>query len=71
MHCVGCWVDSSLVGMGLENLPPLGFNPWTVQPIASQYTNNAALTFCKLVSIYVTTNEKFSFGFLKKICNFM
>ena len=60
-----------LVWMGLENLPTLGFSPPTVQPVASQYTNNVTLTFCKVVSIYVTVYDKLCFGFLKKIYNDM
>jgi hypothetical protein len=64
-------VGSRLVWMGLENLPSLGFNLRAVQPIASQYTNDATLTFCKAVSIYLTTDDKFCFGFLKKIYNHM
>jgi len=33
------WVGLEPVRTCVENLPPPGFNPWTVQPLASHYTN--------------------------------
>ena len=39
-QCVGGWVGSGPVETGVENLaPPLGFDPWTVQPVVSRYTD--------------------------------
>ena len=32
------WASGS-VWTGAENLAPAGFDPWTVQPVASHYTN--------------------------------
>jgi hypothetical protein len=39
-HCVGCWVGprAGLDGCGKSRLPP-GFDPRTVQPVASRYTD--------------------------------
>jgi hypothetical protein len=39
-YCKGGWVapKAGLVVCG-KNSPPLGFDPWTVQPVASHYTN--------------------------------
>ena len=31
------------VWMGAENLTPLGLDPWTVQPVVSNYTNYTTL----------------------------
>jgi hypothetical protein len=33
---------SGPVWTGTENIAPQGFRPWTVQPVASHYTNYAA-----------------------------
>ena len=39
-HCTGGWVGTgvALDGFG-KSRPPLGFDPWTVQPVASRYTD--------------------------------
>ena len=39
-HCIGGWVGPrmSLDGCG-KSRPPPGFDPWTVQPIPSRYTD--------------------------------
>jgi len=39
-HCIGDWVGprAGLEGCGKPRPPP-GFNPRTVQPVASSYTN--------------------------------
>jgi len=41
-HCIGGWVGPStgLNGCG-KSRPPPGFDPWTVQPVASRYTDCA------------------------------
>jgi hypothetical protein len=41
-HCIGSWVDprAGLDGCGKSHLPP-GFDPWTVQPVASRYIDYA------------------------------
>jgi len=41
-HCTGGWVGprAGLDRCG-KSRPPTGFNPWTVQPIASHYTDYA------------------------------
>jgi hypothetical protein len=43
IHCIGDWVDpmAGLEGCG-KILPPKGFYPRTVQPVASRYTNCAS-----------------------------
>ena len=56
-HCVGVWVGPRA---GLEmygkSRPPLGFDPWTVQPVASLYTDGAtqALPIIRTLYIYVS-----------------
>ena len=42
-HCIGGWVGPRTVWMGTENLAPLEFDPQTIQPLASRYTNWAVL----------------------------
>jgi hypothetical protein len=39
-HCIGAWVDprAGLDGCG-KSRPPPGFDPRTVQPVASRYTD--------------------------------
>jgi hypothetical protein len=39
-HCIGGWVGprADLVGCG-KSRPPMGFDPRTVQPVASRYTD--------------------------------
>jgi len=43
-HCIGGWVGprADLDGCG-KSRPPPGFDPRTVQPVASRYTNNTIL----------------------------
>jgi len=43
-HCIGGWVrpKASLEGCGKSH-PPTGIRSWTVQPIASHYTDYAIL----------------------------
>ena len=38
-HCMGGWVDPGPIWTGAENLPPAEFDPRTVQPVASLYTD--------------------------------
>ena len=33
------WVAPGLVWMGAENLSQPGFDPWTLQPVVSRYTD--------------------------------
>jgi hypothetical protein len=40
-HCTGDWVSLGVGLDGTENLIPLGFDPQTVQPVTSHYTNYA------------------------------
>ena len=42
-HCIGGWVGlrAGLVGCGKMSFPPPGFDPRTVQSVASCYTDNA------------------------------
>jgi hypothetical protein len=41
-HCIGGWLEprAGLEGFG-KSRPPPGFDPPTVQPVASRYTNGA------------------------------
>jgi hypothetical protein len=43
--CIGDWVvpGDGLDGCGKTPPPPLGFDPWTVQPVTSRYTDCALL----------------------------
>jgi len=45
IHCTGGWVRlrAGLVGFGIISPPP-GFDPWTVQPVASLYNFGAILS---------------------------
>jgi hypothetical protein len=38
-HFIGGWVAPGPVWTGAENLAPPGFDPRTVQPVASRYTD--------------------------------
>ena len=38
-HCTGGGWAPGPVWMDEENLAPPGFDPWTVQPVASRYTD--------------------------------
>ena len=38
-HCIGGWVDPRAVLTGEENLEPQVFDPRTVQPVESRYTD--------------------------------
>ena len=40
-HCIGGWVDTRAGLVCAEKLAPLGFDPRTVQPVASLYTEYA------------------------------
>jgi hypothetical protein len=48
-HCIGGWVGPpGLVWTGAENLAPTpGFDRWTVQPVASRYTDWAIAAHLK------------------------
>jgi len=37
-HCTGGWVGPGHLHRCRKSCPPLGFNPQTVQPVASHYT---------------------------------
>ena len=39
-HCIGGWVGPVPAWMGVENLAPPGFDPWTTQPIVSRVTTS-------------------------------
>jgi len=47
-HCTGGWVSPRPVWSGAENLPPPGFDPRTVQPVASRYTDYVSEIVCCL-----------------------
>jgi hypothetical protein len=53
-HCTGIWVDSrvGLDGCG-KSRPPPGFDPLTVQPVASRYTNWAILVHVYVFNILI------------------
>ena len=52
-HCIGGWVGPRAGLYGCEKvLPPPGYDPQTVQPIASRYTNSAIPAHEQLVDIY-------------------
>jgi hypothetical protein len=38
-HCTGGWLGPGTVWTGAENLAPPGFDPQTVQPVTSHYTD--------------------------------
>ena len=39
-HCIGGWVGARAGVYGCEKYrPPPGFDPWTVQPVESRYTD--------------------------------
>ena len=40
-HCTGGLVGPRVFWMGAENLAPPGFDPRTIQPVASRYTDCA------------------------------
>ena len=49
-HCTGCWVDprAGLDGCG-KSRPPPEFDPRTVQPVASRYTDWAIPAHCSRI----------------------
>jgi hypothetical protein len=47
-----------LVWTSAENLAPMGFNPRTVQPIASCYTNYATRPICSFVPFTIKVNHR-------------
>ena len=56
-HCIGGWMGpvAGLDGCGKSRLPP-GFDPRTVQPVASRYTDYATLpTILVVISEYFLT----------------
>ena len=56
-HCIGGWVDprAGLDGCG-KSRPPPGFDPRTVQPVASRYTDWAIRPLIRFMYIRKTTN---------------
>ena len=51
-HCIGGWVGPRAGLDGLRKIsPPPGFDPWTVQPLASRYTDYANLAHAMLPSL--------------------
>jgi hypothetical protein len=51
-HCIGDWVDSRAGMDGCrKSRPPLGFDPWTIQAIASCYTDWAIMARCQWIKI--------------------
>jgi hypothetical protein len=45
-HCTGGWVGAKAsLDVCEKSHPPLGFNPWTVQPVASRYTDWAITNY--------------------------
>jgi hypothetical protein len=44
IHCIGGWVGPHGWSEWVQKILPLpGFNPWTIQPLASNYTDCAIL----------------------------
>jgi hypothetical protein len=51
-HCIGGWVSPRAVLDGCrKSLPPPGFNPQTIQPVASHYTEPLFSTVVFLMSL--------------------
>jgi hypothetical protein len=51
-HCIGGWVGPRAGLDGLRKIsPPPGFDPWTVQPLASCYTDYAIPAHAMLPSL--------------------
>lgn len=48
-YCIGGWVDIIAVLMGVENLAPLRIDPWTVQPVATRYTDCTILDHSEIL----------------------
>ena len=57
--CTGGWVGlrAGLDGCG-KSRPPPGFDPRTVQPVASRYTDYAIPASVWLTTTYITSNNK-------------
>jgi len=49
-HCTGGWMGPRASGWVWKILPPPGFNPQTIQTVASQYTDYTILTHSYLTS---------------------
>ena len=50
------------VWTGAENLaPPTGFNPWTIQPIASRYTNYVIPAHHEKCNFFCEMNDQYYF----------
>jgi hypothetical protein len=50
-HCIGGWWTPRPTGRVMNILPPLGFNPRTVQPVAIRYTDYAISAHCSWHSL--------------------
>jgi hypothetical protein len=66
-HCTGFWVGprAGLDGCRISR-PPLEFNPRTVQPVASRYTDRAIpaytfYTYLLYINIIIQTTVKHNF----------
>ena len=60
-HCIGGWVGprAGLGGCG-KSRPPLGFDPRTVQPVASRYTDWAIPVQCDLETSMIRRTRSLS-----------
>jgi hypothetical protein len=63
-HCTGGWVGprAGLDRWGKISPPPTGFDPWTVQPVASRYTDYATRPTCVCMPVcnHVTLRNLFN-----------
>jgi hypothetical protein len=60
-YCTGGWVGPRA---GLDRLkisPPPGFDPWTVQPVVSRYTNRASRPMMSYDTRNINDNKRLSF----------
>ena len=60
-HCTGGWVGrrAGLDGCGISR-SPLGFDPRTVQPVASRYTDWAIAALSSFIACLLTTRPQLS-----------